>query len=319
MAVTREGKIALLETMVRIRKFEEKVRELFADGKVPGFVHLYIGQEAVATGVCANLRKDDMITSTHRGHGHCIAKGGDVKRMMAEIFGKRTGYCKGKGGSMHIADVTMGILGANGIVGGGVPIATGAAFAFLYKKTDQIVVCFFGDGATDQGTFHEALNFASIWKLPIVYVCENNLYAESIPTSKHNNIEDIAVRAKAYDIEGVVVDGNDVVSVYEVARKAVEDARTGKGPTLIECKTYRWRGHFEGEPQTYRPSEELAAWKKRDPIKKLNEDLIRDNLITDDLRKEIENTGDREIEEAVKFAEESPDPKPQEALEGLYV
>jgi pyruvate dehydrogenase E1 component alpha subunit len=318
MAPKNDNSIDLLKTMLKIRKFEEKVKDLFAEGKIPGFVHLYIGEEAIATGVCANLDNNDVITSTHRGHGHCIAKGAEYNKMMAELFGKRTGYCKGKGGSMHIADVNIGILGANGIVGGGIPIATGAAFSFLYKESKQVAVCFFGDGASDQGSFHESLNFASIWNLPILFVCENNLYAESIPTKKHLNVKDIAVRAKAYNIEGITVDGNDIEDVCSNAKKAIEKLRNGLGPILMECKTYRHRGHFEGEPQTYRPKDEVEDWLKKEPIKRFKEKLLAQNLITEKIYKEIEADIDSQLEKAIKFAEESSYPKPEETLEGLY-
>lgn len=311
--------LQLLETMVRIRSFENRVMELFADGRIPGFVHLYLGEEAIASGVCKNLRSDDVIVSNHRGHGHCIAKGADMKKMMAEIFGRSTGFCRGKGGSMHIADVGIGILGANGIVGAGLPISTGAAFSFLYRETDQVAVCFFGDGASDQGTFHESLNFASIWKLPVLYVCENNLYAESIPTKEHNNIAHISERRHAYGIDGVTIDGNDVMKVYETCKRVVDELRKGRGPFLLECETYRWRGHFEGEPQTYRPKEEVASWKKRDPIKNFQERLLTSKLISQDEIQELERKTKAEVDAAVKFAEESPFPDPATAIENVYV
>ena len=318
MAVDKELLLDMYTRMKTIRAFETKVAELFAAGKIPGFVHLYVGEEAVAVGVCANLRPDDYITSTHRGHGHLIAKGGDLKLMMAELFGKRTGYCKGKGGSMHIADVDLGILGANGIVGGGIPIATGAALALKYKGTDNVVACFFGDGAANQGTFHEGLNMASIWKLPVVYVCENNMYAISFSQKKSMNVPDIAERAKAYDIPGVVVDGNDVIAVYEAANEAVKRARAGEGPTLIECKTYRHRGHFEGDPTTYRSAEEVEEWKKKDPIARLEKRLMEMGYLTEEDKKKIEADINARIEEAVRFAEESPFPSPEELLEDVY-
>ncbi|MFQ6111978.1 MAG: thiamine pyrophosphate-dependent dehydrogenase E1 component subunit alpha, partial [Nitrospinota bacterium] len=258
----------IFETMLRIRMFEEKAVDLFQHGFMPGFLHVCIGQEAIAAGVCAALRPDDHIISTHRGHGHIIAKGGDYRYMMAELYAKRTGYCKGKGGSIHIADMDLGILGANGIVGGGIPIANGAALAFKLKKTGQVLVCFFGDGASNQGSFHEGLNLASTWHLPVVFICENNQYAESTPQKVHQHITDISCRAEAYDIPGVSVDGNDAVAVYEAASEAVERARQpGEHPTLIECKTYRHMGHYIGDPGTlYRSDEEVAEWKKRDPI-----------------------------------------------------
>jgi pyruvate dehydrogenase E1 component alpha subunit len=318
MAIEKEKLLWMYEKMRTIRAFEEKVAELFAAGKIPGFVHLYIGEEAVAVGVCANLRDDDYITSTHRGHGHLIAKGGDLKLMMAELFGKKTGYCKGKGGSMHIADLDLGILGANGIVGGGLPIAAGAALAAKYQGTDRVVACFFGDGAANQGTFHEALNMASIWNLPVIFVCENNHYAISLHQHKHMHVTDIAERAKAYDIPGVVVDGNDVIAVYEAAEAAVKRARAGEGPTLIECKTYRHRGHFEGDPMVYRPKEEAEEWKKRDPIPRFEAKLLEMGILTPADIARIQEEIKAKVEEAVRFAEESPYPEPAEVLQDVY-
>lgn len=244
--------------MVLIRKFEMCASKLFAQNKLPGFLHLYVGEEAVATGVCSALEVTDYITSTHRGHGHLIAKGGDVKKMMAELFAKETGYCKGKGGSMHISDRDKGILGANGIVGAGIPIATGAAFASKYKGDGRVAVSFFGDGAANRGTFHEALNMAAAFKLPAVFVCENNLFAISVCARYHMAISDISDRAAAYGMPGYSIDGNDVELVYETTKAAVERARRGEGPTLIECKTWRHRGHYEGDPDDYRTAEELC-------------------------------------------------------------
>jgi len=281
-------------------------------------VHLYVGEEAVATGACANLRKDDYITSTHRGHGHLISKGGDLKLMMAELFGRRTGYCKGKGGSMHIADVELGILGANGIVGGGFPIAVGAGFTVKYKGTDQVAACFFGDGSSNQGTFHEALNMASIWKLPVVFINENNFYGISLSQRRSMNVPDVAARAAAYNIPGVVVDGNDVLAVYEAVQEAVKRARAGEGPTLIECKTYRYRGHFEGDPTVYRPEEEVQEWKKKDPIPRFEEKLAQMGIMTEEQMKQVREEIASKIEEAVQFAEESPWPSPEEVLEDVY-
>ncbi|HAA80615.1 MAG TPA: pyruvate dehydrogenase (acetyl-transferring) E1 component subunit alpha, partial [Thermoanaerobacter sp.] len=304
--------------MVKIRKFEEKVAELFAQGKVLGFVHLYIGEEATAVGVCENLEDKDYITSTHRGHGHLIAKGGDLKYMMAELYGKETGYCKGKGGSMHIADATKGILGANGIVGGGFPIAAGAALSAKMRGTDQVAVCFFGDGASNQSTFHEALNIASIWKLPVVFVCENNLYGISMRQDKHQAIKDVADRAIGYGIPGVTVDGNDVLAVYEVAKEAINRARSGAGPTLVECKTYRYRGHFEGDPTIYRSKEEVEEWLAKDPILRLSKHILDNDVATEKELKDIEARIVEEVEEAVRFAEESPYPKEEAAVEDVY-
>jgi pyruvate dehydrogenase E1 component alpha subunit len=316
--LSNEKLIEMYRTMKKIREFETKAAELFAEGSIPGFVHLYIGEEAVATGVCANLKDLDYITSTHRGHGHIIAKGGDLKYMFAELFGKETGYCKGKGGSMHIADADRGILGANGIVGAGHNIAVGAGLSAKYRGTDQVCVCFFGDGSTNQGTFHEALNLASIWKLPVIFVCENNLYGISMHQSRHQAIQDVADRAVAYNISGVVVDGNDVLAVYEAAKEAVERARNGQGPTLIECKTYRHRGHFEGDPTTYRDPEEVNEWLKKDPIPRLINFMLDNNVLTEDDIKKIDEEIAAEIDEAIKFAEESPFPPVEAAVEDIY-
>src|SRR2546422_2339045 len=258
--------LRMYEQMETIRVFEERAGKEFASGKVPGFVHLYAGEEAVAVGVCAHLTDDDYITSHHRGHGHCIAKGVSLREMAAELLGREAGACRGKGGSMHIADVNKGMLGANGIVGGGFPLATGAGLTAKHNGRGQVAVCFFGDGAANQGTFHEGLNLAAIWKLPVVFVCENNGFAESTPVSYHCSASDIANRAGAYEIPGIVVDGLDVFAVYEAAGEAVARARRGEGPTLIEAKTYRYYGHFEGDTILYRTKEELDAYRQRDPI-----------------------------------------------------
>lgn len=318
MDIPGETLILMFERMLKIRHFEERVKNLFAAGELPGFVHLYLGQEAVAAGACAALRDDDYITSTHRGHGHIIAKGGDVKRMMAELYAKATGYNKGKGGSLHIADPTLGILGANGIVGAGIPIATGAALSAKLRKTDQVTICFFGDGATNQGTFHEAINLASAFDLPIVYVCENNLYAVGTRQSQVRKIEDIADRGTAYGMPGLAIDGNNVIAVHEATKEAVDRARAGEGPTLIECKTYRWRTHFEGEPDTYRPPEEVKAWMKREPIAPYRRQLIESGVLSEAEAQEIESAVLREIDEAVEFGRSSPSPKPESALEDLW-
>lgn len=304
--------------MLEIRLFEEKVFELYAQNLVPGTIHLYAGQEAVAVGVCTHLRKDDYITSTHRGHGHCIAKGAELKRIMAEILGKKTGYCKGKGGSMHIADFSIGMLGATAVVGAGIPIAVGAGLSIKLRKTDQIVACFFGEGASNQGTFHEGINMASTWKLPVIFVCENNLYAMGTHQSIVMAIENVADRAVAYGIPGVVIDGNDVLAVYDSAWKAVERARKGEGPTLIECKTYRHKGHSRVDPARYRPKEEVEEWLRKDPIKRFKERLLQTNILAEAELQQIEKKVSNEIEEAVKFATESPYPAPEEALENVY-
>ena len=310
--------IEMYAKMLQIRYFEEKVFELYGQNLVPGTIHLYAGEEAVAVGVCANLRRDDYITSTHRGHGHCIAKGADLKRTMAEILGKKTGYCKGKGGSMHIADFSIGMLGATAVVGAGLPIAVGAGLSAKLRKTDQVVACFFGEGASNQGTFHESINMASIWKLPVIFVCENNLYAMGTRQSTVMVIENVADRAVAYGILGVVVDGNDVLAVYEATQKAVERARKGEGPTLIECKTYRHKGHSRVDPAKYRPKEEVEQWLAKDPIKRFKEKLLQTNTLTESEIQQIEKEVSDEIEEAVKFAMESPYPAPEEALKDIY-
>jgi pyruvate dehydrogenase E1 component alpha subunit len=316
--LSKEKHVEMLRKMLEIRFFEEKVFELYAQNLVPGTIHLYAGEEAVAVGVCSNLRQDDYITSTHRGHGHCIAKGADLKRTMAEILGKKTGYCKGKGGSMHIADFSIGMLGATAVVGAGIPIAVGAGLSIKLRRTDQVVACFFGEGASNQGTFHEGINMASIWKLPVIFVCENNLYAMGTRQSIVMNIENIADRAVAYGIPGGVVDGNDVFAVYEAAEKAVERARKGEGPTLIECKTYRHKGHSRVDPARYRPKEEVEEWLAKDPIKRFKEKLIHARILNKAEIQHIEREVSVEIEEAVKFAIESPFPEPEEALEDVY-
>jgi len=308
----------MYKRMLEIRFFEEKVFDLYAQNLVPGTIHLYLGEEAVAVGVCSLLKKDDYITSTHRGHGHCIAKGAELKRTMAEILGKKTGYCKGKGGSMHIADFKIGMLGATAVVGAGLPIAVGAGLSAKLRKTDQVVACFFGEGASNQGTFHESINMASIWKLPVIFVCENNLYAMGTRQSTVMAIENVADRAVAYGIPGVVVDGNDVLAVYEATQRAVERARKGEGPTLIECKTYRHKGHSRVDPAKYRPKEEVEEWLAKDPIKRFKEKLLQTNTLTEPEIQQIEKEVSAEIEEAVKFAMESPYPAPEEALEDVY-
>jgi len=310
--------IEMYRKMMEIRRFEEKVFELYGQNLVPGTIHLYAGQEAVAVGVCTNLRKDDYITSTHRGHGHCIAKGAQLSKVMAEVLGKRTGYCKGKGGSMHIADFSIGMLGAMGVVGAGIPIAAGAGLSIRLRGTDQVVACFFGEGASNQGTFHEGINMAAIWTLPVVFVCENNLYAMGTRQSRVMTIENIADRAAAYGIPGVVVDGNDVLAVCEATREAVERAREGKGPTLIECKTYRLKGHSRFDPATYRPKEEVEEWLKKDPIPRFRARLLETGILTEEETNKIEQEVFTAVEEAVKFALESLYPEPKEALEDVY-
>lgn len=315
-----QDNISYYRTMVTIRQFETMAGKLFAAAKIPGFIHLSIGQEASAVGVCSCLRSDDYLTTTHRGHGHMIAKGADLKKMMAEIFGKKTGYCKGKGGSMHIADFSLGILGANGVVAGGLPIVTGAGVSIKMRKTDQVAVCFFGDGAANRGTVHEAMNMASIWKLPIVFVVENNHYASTTSQNYACSVSDIYRRSAGYNIPGAAVDGNNVLRVREVSLKAVQRARQGEGPSVIESKTYRIRGHFEGDPQKYRTESEVAAWKnKNDPVKRFADYLARQKILTRELNRQIWHEVQTELKEAVAFAEQSPYPDPQEALDDLLV
>ena len=318
MDLTNEQLIKMYTTMVKIRTFENRVAELFAEGKIPGFVHLYVGEEAVATGVCANLTDKDYITSTHRGHGHLIAKGGDIKKMMAELFGKATGYCKGKGGSMHIADLDLGIMGANGIVGGGPPLASGAALACQYLGNGGVAVCFFGDGASNQGTTHEAMNLAACWKLPVVFVNENNMYGISSCTLNSMCVPNVADRAAGYDIPGVVVDGNDVVAVCEAAAEGINHARQGKGPSLIECKTYRHRGHFEGDPCAYRDDAEVDEWKEKDPIPRLEQKLLEMEILTQSKLEEIKGALQKDLAAAEQFAEESVFPDVSELTTDVY-
>lgn len=319
---TKEFAIKLYETMCTIRKFEECVKHDFLAGEIPGFTHSYIGEEAIATGVCAALRDDDVIESTHRGHGHCVAKGADVNRMMAEIFGKETGLCKGRGGSMHIADFSIGMLGANGVVGGGYNLATGAALAFKnVLKTDQVAVVFFGDGASNRGTFHEAMNAASAWKLPVIFVNEMNCWASTTPYRTTCNVENISDRAAGYHIPGVVVDGQDPFAVYEAAKAAVERARAGEGPTMIECKTYRIEGHFVGDPELYRSKEEtMKIFHDTDPLKKFREKMAEsmNDLVTSAECDEIDAKVDAKIKAAKEFAMDSKQPDASEYMKFVY-
>lgn len=318
--LSREKASWMYRKMVEIRKFEDRVHELFARGILPGFVHLYAGEEAVAVGVCAHLSEKDNITSTHRGHGHCIAKGCDLNGMMAEIYGKMNGLCKGKGGSMHIADLEKGMLGANGIVGGGFPLACGAALTAKLKGSGAIAVCFFGDGANNQGTFHESINLAAIWKLPVVFVAENNGYAEATPFSYASSCSDIAQRAAAYNIPGQIVDGKDVLAVYAAMGEAAERARKGLGPSLIECKTYRNYGHFEGDAQKYKTEEEKSYnLKERDAIAIFRHHLLQEGLFSAAELDNMEGEVEREVEEAVRFAEASAYPPAEELYTDVYV
>jgi acetoin:2,6-dichlorophenolindophenol oxidoreductase subunit alpha len=319
-SLTREKAKWMYEKMCEIRQFEDKVHEIFSKGILPGFVHLYAGEEAVAVGVCAHLDEKDYITSTHRGHGHCIAKGCDLNGMMAEIYGKATGLCNGKGGSMHIADVEKGMLGANGIVGGGFPLAVGAGLTAKLKKTGAVSVCFFGDGANNHGTFHEGINLAAIWKLPVIFVAENNGYAEATPFEYASSCKNIADRAVAYNIPGEIVDGKDVIAVYEAAERAIIRARNGEGPTLIECKTYRNYGHFEGDAQKYKtPEEKEKNLKELDAIAKFRDFVISKQLLTEQELNEIDQKVNEAVKQAVEFAEQSPFPQPEDLLKDVYV
>ncbi|MDR2132158.1 MAG: thiamine pyrophosphate-dependent dehydrogenase E1 component subunit alpha [Clostridiales Family XIII bacterium] len=308
--------------MYRMRRFEEEVFEFYKKGMMPGLAHLYLGEEAIAAGVCAALNESDYIGSSHRGHGHLVARGARLDKMMAEILGKKDGYCKGKGGSMHIMAMDKGILGANGIVGGEIPIATGAAYAAKYRGTKQVAVSFFGDAASNEGTFHESVNMAAAWDLPVIYVIENNLYGISVDIRDVTNTENLADRAKAYGIPGVVVDGMDVIAVFEASAKAVKRARDGKGPTIIECKSYRWQGHHVGDPGEYRSRKdknEKALWMERCPVKNYRARLLSrgDSIDEKDLL-DIEASVEEEIKDAVRFASDSPYPDASEAFEDLF-
>lgn len=306
--------------MVRIRHFEETAGKMMEDGKIPGALHLYVGQEAIAAGIMVHLADTDQITSTHRGHGHLIAKGGDFDRMFAELFGKATGYCKGKGGSMHICDMELGMLGANGIVGGGPPIAVGAAFANKFKDNGAVAVTFFGDGASNEGSVHEAANMAGLYKLPIVMVCENNGYGEYTAQKNHQAIVDVADRAAGYGMPGVVVDGMDVVAVYEAAGEAIDRARSGGGPTLLECKTYRYYDHVgvRGMGLSYRSDEEVLEWQKRDPIDLFEARLSEQGIMSSDDIAAVHQTVKDELEVAIQFANDSPMPDPSALLDDVY-
>jgi TPP-dependent pyruvate/acetoin dehydrogenase alpha subunit len=316
--LSRAQLVGMLRTMLMIRQFDQRALELYREGAMRGTTHPYIGMEAVAVGACATLRRDDRITSTHRGHGHCLAKGGAPRLMMAELLGRATGYCRGKGGSMHIADIDAGILGANGIVGGGIGLATGAALAARLAGRDDVSLCFFGDGALNQGILHEAANLAAIWRLPAVYVCENNQYAMSARADRFTSVPDPAIRATAYGFPGMDCDGMDVLAVYRTVGRAVARARAGEGPSLVVCVTYRYLGHHVGDPLNYRDKGEVEQWRRRDPIERFRDTLVGHGILAapqvDALRAEVE----REIDEAVAFAKESPEPDPGALMEDVY-
>ena len=318
MEPTREQALGIYRMMHLIRRFEERVAECFAAGEIPGFIHLSTGQEATPATVCALLEPDDLVGSTHRGHGQCLAKGADPPRVMAELFGRATGCCRGKGGSMHLCDISRGILGTNGVVGANLPIAVGTALASQIRGTRQVTVAFFGDGAANTGAAHEALNLASVWRLPVVFVCENNLYAEFTPQSVHTRAPAIAERAAAYGMRGVRVDGNDVPALFAVAAGAIEAARHGAGPTLIEAMTYRHRGHHEGDPMTYRTREELEAWRARDPIPGFGRWLRECGWLAEAEDAQLASRVQAEVDAATEFARQSPWPVPEAALEDVY-
>lgn len=320
LAYKKEFLHDLYRTMVRIRLFEEKVSECFLGGELPGFVHLYIGEEAIATGLLKELNQNDYITSTHRGHGHCIAKGARIKPMMAEIFGKSTGYCKGKGGSMHIADFSVGMLGANGVVGGGINLAVGAALAAKMKKSGQVAVTFFGDGAANRGTVHEGMNMAAIWKLPVIFVCEFNQYASTTPSSYGTSVPDVAVRAQGYGMPAAIVDGNDVFAVNEAAKKALEYVRSGQGPYLLEFKTYRIKGHFVGDPEMYRTKQEVQEhFDKNDPLKNFAKVVLAKKWLSQKEMDAIFAEVTQEVAAAVDDARKDPYPADSELFNDYYV
>lgn len=314
----KERAIRIYDMMQKIRAFEEKAYKLFEENKLRGSVHLYTGQEAIAATICSSLDKEDYITSTHRGHGHCIAKGARLDMALAELMGKATGYCKGRGGSMHIADLTKGNLGANAIVGGGIPIAAGAALAQKLQKKAHVSVSFFGDGASNEGTFHEALNFAGVQKLPVIFICENNGFGISVPLAQSTSVEDISLRAQGYNMPGVIVDGNDVLAIDEAFLLAKERALAGDGPTLIEAKTYRWRGHWTGDPEPYRSRADVEEWKKKDAVLRFGKYIVSQQYATPDELDKIKDAAYAEMEAAAEFALNSPEPDPATVMDDVF-
>jgi len=308
----------LFRRMTLVREFELRAIQERRNGRIPGFIHPCVGQEATAVGATQALEADDVITSTHRGHGHLIGKGGDPRYMMAELTARSTGYCLGRGGSLHLADFDLGILGANGIVAGGIPIAVGAGLAFHMRQERRVALAFFGDGAVNEGDAHEAANLAGLWKLPVIFMCENNLYGEGTPQHKQAPVADLAVRALGYNFPGVIVDGNDVLAVYEAAKAAAERARAGEGPTFIEGKTYRYRGHYEGDPMVYRSKEELEYWEARDPVLLFRRRLLESGIFAEDALDQVHADVIRQLDKAVAFALSSPEPEPAEAMIGVY-
>ena len=319
MDITKEEARHYLKQMMEIRQFEDKIMDLMSKNIAEGGSHLYAGEEAVAVGAMAAIRKDDYITSTHRGHGHCIAKGGELPVLMAEILGKSTGCCKGKGGSLHLADVSTGNLGANGVVGGGLGIATGAGLSIKMKKENKTVLCFFGDGATNQGIFHECLNMAATWKLPVVYICENNLYGMSVSVERASAVKDLARKAFAYDMPSEKIDGMDIIAVRDTIGKWAGYAREGKGPSFIEAQTYRYYGHSRSDPRAYRTKEEEREWRDRDPINRFSKECVEESLLKSDEVKAVEKEVEEKLADAVRFAIDSPEPEPEELYTDLYV
>ena len=315
--MNKKIKLKLFETMYKIRQFEKAAYDLYTKNLIRGSIHLYLGEEAVATGICANLQKNDYITSTHRGHGHCIAKGGELKPMMAELLGKKTGYCKGKGGSMHIADPKIGIYGANGIVGGGIGIATGLAFSIKYFNQKKVVICFFGDGAFNQGVLYEVMNMSAAWKLPIIFVCENNYYALSTHYKEFSEDNKLLDKVKGFGITTATVDGNDIKKVYNTSKKIIDNTRSNNEPGFIETVTYRWAGHFLGDREVYRTKKEVDSWKKRCPVEKYVKYLKAEGFGPEEIN-EIKNTVDVEVKEAVEFALSSPEPELDSIFEDIY-
>ncbi len=319
MSLSKEKLLELHERMTLIREFERAAERNFLDNEIPGFIHLYMGEEAIAAGIISQLEKEDYITSTHRGHGHMLAKGADPKEMMAELYGKESGCCKGKGGSMHIMDFDLGVFGANGEVAGGLPIAAGAGFAIKnITKTDQIVVSFFGDGASNRGPFHEALNWASIYELPILFVAENNCYASTIKCDKTTSIKDISDRAQGYNIKGVTIDGNDLMEVYNTANELIKEVREKKKPILLECKTYRLKGHFVGDPMEYRPEGEEEEYWDSEPIGRFENYLLENEIATEEEINESWDKSENTIEEAVEYARNEEFPAAEDALDDLF-
>jgi pyruvate dehydrogenase E1 component alpha subunit len=310
--------LEMYRSMLLIRRFEETANDLYMQGKIPSTLHLYIGQEAVAVGISANLNDDDYVLSTHRPHGHALAKGVTPEAIMAELYGKATGSCRGKGGSMHVGDMRVGMPPAIAIVGGNAPIAAGAALAFKLQRTRRVSVCYFGDGATNEGAWHEAVNCAAIWDLPVIFVCENNLYAASTPFNLVFKVETIAERACAYGLPGVRVDGNDVLAVYQAGKEAIERARQGGGPTLIECLTYRQCGHSRSDPRTYRSKDEEKTWEERDPIASFHRFLLEQGRVSEAQFNEIDQSVEQRLAEAIAFAEASPAPDPASTYTDVF-